>query len=164
MLSIKRSATCSTRGGSQEMYITFASAMWIRQNPLWLWNPEETSPEIQNRGTSGPKIGHVNVSDKKTGKKILESLCWIIHTRSTCKFKADHKYNSRNIFPGQRNWQLIDKHFAFYKDCIHKPTEVLYTTQRVLIIMASFSVEDLASMGTFPYAIERESSFNVDLF
>ena len=40
--------------------------MRIRQNPLWLWNPEETSPEIQNRGTSGPKIGHVNVSDKKT--------------------------------------------------------------------------------------------------
>ena len=27
----------------------------IRQNPLWLWNQEETSPEIQNRGTSGPK-------------------------------------------------------------------------------------------------------------
>ena len=69
MLSVKRSATCSTRGGSQEMYITFASAMRIRQNPLWLWNPEETSPEIQNRGTSGPKIGHVNVSDKKTLKK-----------------------------------------------------------------------------------------------
>ena len=41
--------------------------MRIRQNPLWLWNPEETSPEIQNRGTSGPKIGHV--SDKKALKK-----------------------------------------------------------------------------------------------
>ena len=27
---------------------TFTSAKkWIRQNPLWLWNPEETSPEIQ---------------------------------------------------------------------------------------------------------------------
>ena len=38
------------------MYITFASAKTqIRQNPLWLWNPEETSPEIQNRGTSEPK-------------------------------------------------------------------------------------------------------------
>ena len=32
----------STRGGSQGMYITFASAMSIRQNPLWLWNPEDT--------------------------------------------------------------------------------------------------------------------------
>ena len=29
------------------------------------------SLEIQNRGTSGPKIGHVNVSDKKTLKKTL---------------------------------------------------------------------------------------------
>ena len=44
------------------IYITFASAMQIRQNPFWLWNPEETSPEIQKRG--GPKIGHVYVSDK----------------------------------------------------------------------------------------------------
>ena len=30
----------------------------IRQNPLWLWNPEETSPEVQNRGISGPTNGH----------------------------------------------------------------------------------------------------------
>ena len=43
--------------------------MRIRQNPLWLWNPEETSPEIQNRGTSGPKIGQVDVSNKKKTKK-----------------------------------------------------------------------------------------------
>ena len=54
------------------MYITFASAMRIKQTPLWLRNPEETSPEIQNRGTSRPKIGHVNVSAKfflnKSGK------------------------------------------------------------------------------------------------
>ena len=46
---------CSTRSGSWGMYITFASTMRIRQNPLWLWNPEETSPEIQNRGVSGPQ-------------------------------------------------------------------------------------------------------------
>ena len=26
---------------------------------LWLWNPEETSPEIQNRGISGRKIGQM---------------------------------------------------------------------------------------------------------
>ena len=51
---------CSTRGGSWGMNITFPSAKKrIRQNPLWLWTPEQTSPEIQNRGTSGPKKGHV---------------------------------------------------------------------------------------------------------
>ena len=70
MLTVKRSAMCITRVGSRGMYITFASAMrWIRQNPLWLWNPKDMSPEIQNRGTSGPKIGHM--SDKK--KKMNES-------------------------------------------------------------------------------------------
>ena len=37
---------CSIRGGSWGMYITFASAKS---------NPEETSPEIQNRVTNGPK-------------------------------------------------------------------------------------------------------------
>ena len=26
----------------------------VRQNPLCLWNPEEMSPEVQNRDTSGP--------------------------------------------------------------------------------------------------------------
>ena len=26
----------------------------IRQNPLWLWNPEETSPEVQNKGYQWP--------------------------------------------------------------------------------------------------------------
>ena len=34
--------------------------MWIRQNPLWLWNPAE----IQNSGTSDTKIGNANVSAK----------------------------------------------------------------------------------------------------
>ena len=32
-------------------------------------NPEEMAPEVQNRGTSGPKIGHFYVSDKKKKKK-----------------------------------------------------------------------------------------------
>ena len=39
--------------------------MQIRQNQVWPWNSEEMSLEIKNRGTSGPKIGHVNVSDKE---------------------------------------------------------------------------------------------------
>ena len=61
---------CGTRGGSWEMYITFASTKkQIRQNPLWLWNPEETSPEIHNRGTSRLKKGHVSVSANNIWKK-----------------------------------------------------------------------------------------------
>ena len=67
MLTVERLAMCSTRGGSEEMYIRsiFASAMQIRKIPLWIYNLKDTSPEIQNRG-SGPKIGLVNVSAHKT--------------------------------------------------------------------------------------------------
>ena len=66
--------TCSTRGGSWGMYITFGSVKkWIRQNPLWLWNPEEMSPEIQNRGTSGPQKGHVS-------SKTFKNLYFIEHS------------------------------------------------------------------------------------
>ena len=54
---------CSIRGGSQGMYVMYTSAMWIRQSPFWLWNPEETSSEIQNRGTSGPKKGKVSAKN-----------------------------------------------------------------------------------------------------
>ena len=70
MLTVKRSVTYSAISGSQGMYITFASTMRIRQTPLWLLNPEETSLEVQNNHTSGPKIGHVNVSDQKPLKKV----------------------------------------------------------------------------------------------
>ena len=56
MLSIKGSAMCNTSCGSKGMYITFTNKQ-IRQNPLWLWNPEETSPET---GVPvAPKKGHV---------------------------------------------------------------------------------------------------------
>ena len=73
VLTVKRLAMCSTRGESLGTYITFASKMWIRQNPLWLWKPEEISPEIQKRGTSGPKIRHVNVSGQKCLKLKIEN-------------------------------------------------------------------------------------------
>ena len=48
----------------------------IRQNPSWLWNPEETSPEVRNRGISGPKNGHVSnknffLKKKKSGKELI---------------------------------------------------------------------------------------------
>ena len=76
MLTVKRLAMGSTRGGSQGMYIIFASAKQIRQIPLWIWNLKETSPEIQNRG-SGPKIGLVNVSAHKTFFLIKVKKKWL---------------------------------------------------------------------------------------
>ena len=52
---------------SGNVYYVYLRQVRIRQNPLWLWNPEETSPEVQNRGISGPTNGHV--SNKKIKKK-----------------------------------------------------------------------------------------------
>ena len=50
--------------------------VWIRQNPLWLWNPEETSPEVRNRGISGPKNGHVSNKNLKKNEKKLYCNWW----------------------------------------------------------------------------------------
>ena len=46
----------------------------MHQKPLWLWNPKETSLEIQNRGTSDPQIRHVNVSRKEAPKTLQDHM------------------------------------------------------------------------------------------
>ena len=58
MLTVKKLAGVAPQMdlGSHRLYITFASAMQISRKL------EETSPEIQKRGTCGPKIGHTYVS------------------------------------------------------------------------------------------------------
>ena len=45
---------------SGNIYHVRLSTVQRRQNPLWLWNPEETSPEVQNRSISGSTNGHVS--------------------------------------------------------------------------------------------------------
>ena len=47
---------CGTRGEFQEAYIIYASAKYEKGCPLSLWNPQEMSPEVWNRGISGPKM------------------------------------------------------------------------------------------------------------
>ena len=54
---------------SGNVYHVRLRKVWIRQNPLWLWNPEETSPEVWNRGISGPTNGHVSNKNLKKKKK-----------------------------------------------------------------------------------------------
>ena len=44
---------CRTRGESQE-FIAHRQQSTQARDPPWLCNPEETSPEIQNRSISGP--------------------------------------------------------------------------------------------------------------
>ena len=69
MLSVKRLAMCSTRGGFQGMYITFTSINANKAEPTLALNPRGDITRNPKQGTNGPKIGHVNVSDKKKFKK-----------------------------------------------------------------------------------------------
>ena len=53
---------CNTRGDSEEsteLRWKASKPGWIAGGPSWLWNP---SPEIQNRGTSGPTKKSVECS------------------------------------------------------------------------------------------------------
>ena len=52
------------------MYIIFAPVMQIKQNKLWLWKPEETSPVLP----VAPKIGHIIMSAKQNLEKKTKNL------------------------------------------------------------------------------------------
>ena len=72
----------------------------IRQNPLRLWTPEETSPEIQNRGTSGPKKGHVsakNFKKKKQKKTLPSSKVSLYLIRYEVSFITRHTLKNRHV-------------------------------------------------------------------
>ena len=63
---------------SGNVYHVHLSQVRIRQNPLWLWNPEDTSPEVWNRGISGPKNGHVsnkNFKKKRSSARSVSLKC-----------------------------------------------------------------------------------------
>ena len=83
---------CSTRSESWRMH-NILPQKWIRQSPLWLWNPEETSSEIQNMGTSGPKIGHLFVS----AKNMAAGFSLITHSRIEL-LNSRNSLNSERLF------------------------------------------------------------------
>ena len=60
---------------SGNIYYVHLHKVWIRQTPLWLWNPEGMSPEVQHRGICGPTNGHV--SNKNLKKKKNSKQWWI---------------------------------------------------------------------------------------
>ena len=71
MLAAKRSAGVAPEVNFRErvMLLVHLRQVRIRQNPLWLWNPEETSPEVQSRGISGPTKGLMSSKNLKKKKK-----------------------------------------------------------------------------------------------
>ena len=98
MLTLKRLATCSTRGGSQQMYITFASVMQIIQNPPQLLRGDIT----RKHGYQWPQ-NRTRVRQKHF-EKAKVSVRWLLANtllkpdkqqlpvfRSGCRAKVSHK-------------------------------------------------------------------------
>ena len=80
MITVKRSATCSTRGGSQGTYIMFASAMRLRQPALALKprgdvtrNPKQGYQWPQNRTCVCVRQKYLKKKKKKKKKETVFS-------------------------------------------------------------------------------------------
>ena len=52
--------TCRTRSECEESIISMQQNTQAR-DPLWLWNPRQISPEVQNKGISGLMLNGNNV-------------------------------------------------------------------------------------------------------
>ena len=61
---------------SGNVYHVCLRQVLIRQNQLWFWNPEETSPEVQNRGISDPTNWHVSNKNLKKKKDPFTLCVW----------------------------------------------------------------------------------------
>ena len=69
------------------IYITIhLCQVWIRQNPLSLWNPEEASSEVQNQGISGPTNEHV--ANKNFKKKHGVAWCTLTSRKHTITLRS----------------------------------------------------------------------------
>ena len=81
------------------------AGMWKRRLGclLWLWNPEETSPEVRNRGISGPiKRTHVlqKFKTKKSPATEQKAECYTCYTCGTSSVQWLHHFPAQpNIVP-----------------------------------------------------------------
>ena len=83
---------------------------WIRckwENPPWLWNPRQTSPEVQNRDISGPtkKTGALKRKTKSIPLKFLFSV-WL------------YKVICLVVVVALRRFRVTDKIVIFIRICI----------------------------------------------
>ena len=95
--SCQEVSTCSTRGGSQGIYITFASTKQVNKTEPTLALKHRV--DFQNRGTSGLKIGHVPVKNFKKRRKKVQFLNFFISGRRV----HDHSIYSISWYLG---WSL----------------------------------------------------------
>ena len=66
-------------------------------DPLWLWNPEETSPGVQNRGISGPtKKTHVlqNIFKKNMEQKQKQKIFFDVYLFFFDIFRAGFHFHT----------------------------------------------------------------------
>ena len=60
-------------GVATEVNLRITQARKHARNPPWLWNPGQTSPEVQNRGISGPSK-NFKKKNYKNGKQVFYKL------------------------------------------------------------------------------------------
>ena len=76
--------------------------MRVRDQP-WLWNPEQTSPEVQNRGTSGPTKWRV--PSKNCKQKFFETVFCPLKSRW---YQNSCPYGRHGLSPCMRNVYISD--------------------------------------------------------
>ena len=105
---------CCTRDESQEFIARRWQSMQAR-DPPWLWNPGETSPEVQNNGISGPT--------KKT--YVLQKLKKKVHyTYQNLVELTKKKFNGANRpypFPDNNQHRLL-MHWHLFRITDYKRT------------------------------------------
>ena len=110
---------CRTRGESQEFIAHRWQSMQAR-DPPWLWNPGETSPEVENRVSVAPRKRTYVLQKlffKKKQKvdatqpvlnvnynKLIQYIYWLRCTFQTMTYVTNKNNHYRNIFI-QRTWK-----------------------------------------------------------
>ena len=103
MLTVKRFAGVAPEVDLGECTLPFASPQkQIRQNPLWLWNSEETSPEIPNRDACGLKKGHVSAKKLKyptfpVGSFYSHLVYWSVLYLRRCLSLRTHRHHLHHL-------------------------------------------------------------------
>ena len=84
---------------------TFATTKRIRQNPLWLWNPEETSPEIEKQGYQWPQNRTYKCVHPKKSLKKKPLTAQVLTSRSN-KHAPLKENNGKNVKIARVNGSL----------------------------------------------------------
>ena len=122
------------RGISRNMKHIRLCQVRIRQNPIWLWNTEETSPEVQNRGICGPtkKDSCPPKIIKKTKKQIQFLDCWEAQSKEGCRVPMWVERGIWSLAPfrleiqPERFWKQVYAHIFIHSPSSSSDWPMLY--------------------------------------